>query len=336
MLEKYSKILNRYSIHCILLVHVIDTSVFYGKIDYNSLGRMSNLIKSMTGFGRGEMNDGIRSFTVEIKSVNHRYNDTLVKMPKHISYLEEGVKKQVRNAVNRGRVEVYINLEYVGEGEVEVNVDLELAKSYRNALDLLCKEIGLKNEFSVELFTKFPDILKTKKKEDDEDEVWLCLSQALDEALKNLVTMRTEEGEELAKNIRSKLLNIKGIVSEIEKRAPTIVIEYKEKLWNRIRELLEEKYEIDETKLANEVAYFADKSSIDEEIVRLYSHVNQFIDTLKTDEDSVGRKLDFLVQEMNREVNTIGSKVGDISITNFVVELKSEMEKIREQIQNIE
>lgn len=290
----------------------------------------------MTGFGRGEINDGIRNFIVEIKSVNHRYNDTLVKMPKHIGYLEDSIKKQIRNVVNRGRVEVYINLEYISEGEVEVDVDLPLAQSYKNAIDLLCEEIGLKNDISVELFTKFPDILKTKKRQEDEDEIWLCLNKAVDMALKNLIIMRIEEGQELAKNIKSKLLNINEIVKEIEKRAPLIVIEYKEKLRNRINELLDEKYEIDENKLANEVAYYADKSSIDEEIVRLYSHINQFIDTLQSDEDTVGRKLDFLVQEMNREVNTIGSKVGDISVTNYVVELKSEMEKIREQIQNIE
>ncbi len=294
------------------------------------------MIKSMTGFGRGEKNDGIRNFIVEIKSVNHRYNDTLVKMPKHIGYLEERVKKQVRNVVNRGKVEVYINLEYISEGEVEVNVDLPLAQSYKKAIDLLCKEIDLKNDFSVEMFTKFPDIIKAKKREEDEDEMWLCLNKAVDMALQNLIIMRIAEGKELAKNIESKLLNINEIVKEIEKKAPLVVIEYKEKLWNRINELLDEKYEIDENKLANEVAYYADKSSIDEEIVRLYSHINQFINTLQSNEDTVGRKLDFLVQEMNREVNTIGSKVGDISVTNYVVELKSEMEKIREQIQNIE
>ncbi|WP_352168709.1 YicC/YloC family endoribonuclease [Proteiniborus sp. MB09-C3] len=297
---------------------------------------MRSLIKSMTGFGRGEMNDGLRNFTVEIKSVNHRYNDTLVKMPKHIGYLEENVKKKIRNVISRGRVEAYISLEYVGEGDVEVNVDLPLARSYKKAIDLLCEEIGLKNEVSVELFAKFPDILKTSKREEDEDEIWLCLSRAVDIALKSLIAMRIEEGKELSKNIKSKLLNIREIVKQIENRAPLIVIEYKEKLCNRIKELLDEKYEIDESKLANEVAFYADKSSIDEEIVRLYSHINQFIDILESDEDSVGRKLDFLVQEMNREVNTIGSKVGDIIITNYVVELKSEMEKVREQIQNIE
>lgn len=297
---------------------------------------MSNLIKSMTGFGRGDMNDGFRNFTVEIKSVNHRYNDTLVKMPKYIGYLEENVKKKIRNVISRGRVEVYINLEYVGEGDIEVDVDLPLARSYKNAVDLLCKEIGLKNDVSVELFAKFPDILKTKKKEEDEDEIWLCLSKAVDGALNNLISMRIEEGQELSSNIKSKLHSVGDIVKQIENRAPLVVIEYKEKLWGRIKELLDDKFEVDESKLANEVAFYSDKSSIDEEIVRLYSHINQFIDTLESNEDSVGRKLDFLVQEMNREVNTIGSKVGDITVTNYVVELKSEMEKIREQIQNIE
>lgn len=294
------------------------------------------MIRSMTGFGRGEADDGLRNFTVEIKSVNHRYNDTLVKMPKHIGYLEESVKRKVRDVIKRGRVEVYINLEYVGESDVEVDVDLPLARSYKKAIDLLCEEIGLNSNITVDLFVRFPDILKTKKREEDEDQVWICLSNAVDMALNNLINMRIEEGKELCKNIEAKLYNINQIVKEIEKRAPLIVVEYKEKLWNRIKELLDEKYEIDENKLANEVAFYADKSSIDEEIVRLYSHINQFIDTLKSDEETVGRKLDFLVQEMNREVNTIGSKVGDITVTNYVVELKSEIEKIREQIQNIE
>ncbi len=318
------------------MTQYIDTSVFYDKIDYNSLGGMSNLIKSMTGFGRGDMNDGLRNFTVEIKSVNHRYNDTLVKMPKHIGYLEENIKKKIRSVISRGRVEVYINLEYVGDGDIEVNVDLHLAKSYKNAIDLLCKEVGLNNDVSVELFAKFPDIIKTKKKEEDEDEIWLCLGKAVDGALSNLISMRAEEGQELLSNIKSKLQNISEIIKQIENRAPLVVLEYKEKICTRIKDLLDDKFEIDESKLANEVAFYADKSSIDEEIVRLYSHISQFFDTLDSDEDSVGRKLDFLVQEMNREVNTIGSKVGDIVVTNLVVELKSEMEKIREQIQNIE
>lgn len=296
---------------------------------------MRSLIKSMTGFGRGEKSDGIRSFTVEIKSVNHRYNDTIVKMPKHIGYLEDNVKKQIRNVITRGRVETYINLEYVTEGDIEVNVDLPLAKSYKEAMDILCDELGINKKYSIDTFTRFPDILKTKKIEEDEDEIWLCLKEAVDIALQKLVFMREKEGLELSNNIKAKLFNIKEIVKEIEKKAPEVVLEYKEKLWNRIHELLEEKYEIDENKLANEVAFYADKSNIDEEIVRLYSHINQFINTLDSG-DSVGRKLDFLIQEMNREVNTIGSKVGDITITNNVVDLKSEIEKIREQIQNIE
>lgn len=294
------------------------------------------MIKSMTGFGRSEVNDGMRKFTVEIKSVNHRYNDTLVRMPKHIGYLEDKVKKLIRNVVNRGRVETYINLEYVGESEIEVNVDVALAKSYKSAIETLCREIDINNDITIELLAKFPDVIKTKKKEEDEDELWNNLKIAVEEALNNLLIMRIEEGKELKNNIKLKLNNVKEIIKEVEKRAPLVVIEYKDKLTNRIKEILDDKYEIDESKLANEVAFFADKSSIDEEIVRLYSHLSQFNDTIESDDDTVGRKLDFLIQEMNREINTIGSKVGDIMITNYVVELKSEIEKIREQIQNVE
>lgn len=289
----------------------------------------------MTGFGRGENNDSVRSFSVEIKSVNHRYNDIIIKMPKHLSYLEERIKKIVRNKLTRGRIEIYINLEYISGGDIEVQVDIPLVTSYKNAIDILCKELNISNEIGVELLTRFPDVLKLEKREEDEDEIWMCLHLAIEQALNNLMSMRVEEGKELASDIKLKSENIERLVKEIEERSPEIVIEYKDKLIGRIKELLEDKYEIDENRLANEVAYYADKCSINEEIVRLYSHINQLINSLNLD-IPVGRKLDFLVQEMNREVNTIGSKVGDIEITNKVVEIKSELEKIREQIQNIE
>ncbi|KNF08732.1 hypothetical protein CLPU_5c00390 [Gottschalkia purinilytica] len=293
------------------------------------------MVKSMTGFGRGESSDGIRNFSVEIKSINHRYNDIIIKMPKHINYLEEEIKRVIKKKITRGRVELYISLEYIADSNMEVKVNLPLAMSYKKAMESLCNELNLDNNIGIELITKFPDILKTEKREENEDEVWLCLKQAVDESLNQLMIMRQVEGEELVKNIKEKVTTIENLVKEVQTRAPQVVIEHKEKLWNRINELLEEKYEIDESKLANEVAYFADKYGIDEEIVRLYSHINQLLRTLESDEP-VGRKLDFLVQEMNREANTIGSKVGDIDITNSVVEIKSELEKIREQIQNIE
>lgn len=289
----------------------------------------------MTGFGRGENTDSLRSFTVEIKSVNHRYNDIIVKMPKHLNYLEESIKKLIRNKVTRGRVEIYISLEYISQSDIEVKVDIPLATSYKKAIDVLCNELHIENNINIELLTRFPDVLKTQKREEDEDEIWACLKLAIEDSLNRLISMRIEEGKELANDIILKVKSIESMVKQIEERSPEVVLEYKTKLSNRIKELLEEKYEIDENKLANEVAYFADKCSINEEIVRLYSHINQMVKSLEADVP-VGRKLDFLVQEMNREVNTIGSKVGDIDITNKVVDIKSELEKIREQIQNIE
>ncbi|MGF7057292.1 uncharacterized protein (TIGR00255 family) [Brassicibacter mesophilus] len=293
------------------------------------------MIRSMTGFGRGENTDSLRSFTVEIKSVNHRYNDIIVKMPKHLNYLEESIKKLIRNKVTRGRVEIYISLEYISQSDIEVKVDIPLATSYKKAIDVLCNELHIENNINIELLTRFPDVLKTQKREEDEDEIWACLKLAIEDSLNRLISMRIEEGKELANDIILKVKSIESMVKQIEERSPEVVLEYKTKLSNRIKELLEEKYEIDENKLANEVAYFADKCSINEEIVRLYSHINQMVKSLEADVP-VGRKLDFLVQEMNREVNTIGSKVGDIDITNKVVDIKSELEKIREQIQNIE
>ncbi|EOD01307.1 YicC/YloC family endoribonuclease [Caldisalinibacter kiritimatiensis] len=293
------------------------------------------MIRSMTGFGKGESKDSVRHFTVEVRSVNNRYNDIIIRMPKHLKYIEDRIKKLIKTKVSRGRVEVYINLEYIGDSDVTVKVDLNLAESYNKALKELCNHTGIKDNVTLSVLTKFPDIINTEKKEEDADEVWNCLKMALEEALDKMIAMRIKEGEELAKDISEKVVDIEDMVSFIEQRSPQVVNEYKEKLWNRIDELLEDKYEIDENRLANEVAIFADKSDINEEVVRLYSHMKQLIDTLKLN-GPVGRKLDFLLQEANREVNTIGSKVGDVDIKKKVIEIKSELEKIREQVQNIE
>ncbi|MBS4539729.1 YicC family protein [Clostridium sp. D2Q-11] len=293
------------------------------------------MIKSMTGFGRGENDDGLRRFTIEVKSVNHRYNDIIVRMPKHLSYLEEKIKKNIKDRVKRGRVEVYINLENLKASNLEVMVDIDLAKSYMKALETLNKELGLNPLITIDQIIKYPDIINVEKKEEEEDVIWNVLNEALNEALDQLYNMRIEEGKKLGEDIIKRSKYIKSLANKIEEKSPIVVEEYKEKLENRIKSILDESVEVDEMKLANEVAYFADKSNITEEIVRLYSHIDQIIKTMES-EDSIGRKLDFIIQEMNRETNTIGSKVGDIEITNSVVEIKSELEKIREQIQNIE
>lgn len=293
------------------------------------------MIRSMTGFGRGESFDEVRKFTVEIKTLNHRYSDIIVRMPKHFNYLDEKIKKIIRSKVTRGRVEIYVGFENIGESDVDVKANLSLARSYKDALENLANDLNIVNDISLDILSKFPEVLNLEKKEVDEDEVWKCLKSALEEALEKMIAMRVTEGEELIKDINEHCNTIMDVLSKIEERSPEIVEEHKKKLHTRIEELLEGKYEIDENILANEVAFFADKSNINEEIVRLNSHINQLLKTLESD-ISVGRKLDFLVQEMNREINTIGSKVSDVKITNNVVEIKSELEKIREQIQNIE
>jgi len=296
---------------------------------------MKKMIKSMTGFGRGENSDGFHNFTVEIKTLNHRYNDIIVKMPKHISYFEESVKKIIKEKINRGRVEVFISLEYVNQSIIDIKVDMPLAKSYKQAIESIAGGLNINEQVSLDQIVRIPDVIKAEKKEEDEEQIWICLKGALEEAIDKMMVMRSEEGKELAKDITMKSANITEMVKEIEKRAPLVVLEYKEKLKARVEELLEEEYKIDDSKLANEVAFFADKSNINEEIVRLYSHINQIISSLQM-EEPVGRKLDFLVQEMNREINTIGSKASDLEITKLVVDVKSEIEKIREQIQNVE
>ncbi|QAT63413.1 YicC family protein [Acidilutibacter cellobiosedens] len=293
------------------------------------------MIKSMTGFGRGESSDGIHSFTVEIKTLNHRYNDIVIKMPKHIGYLEERVKKIIKKYIIRGRVEVYINLEYINETNVDINVDIPLAKSYKSALERVAEELNIEEKITLDNIVSIPEIIKIQRKEEDEEVIWNCLKPAVEDAVDYIMNMRIKEGEELKKDVLLKINNFKEIIKSIEKKAPFIVNEYKEGLRKRVSELLGDEFNLDEEKLMNEVVFFADKSNINEEIVRLYSHINQFESSLELNE-SVGRKLDFLIQEMNREINTIGSKVNDIEVNSCVVEAKSELEKIREQVQNFE
>lgn len=293
------------------------------------------MIKSMTGFGRGEFGNESYNFKVEIKAVNHRYNDIIVKMPRHIGYLEESVKKIIKTEINRGKIDVYINVEYINESAIEVKVDIPLAKSYKSALEGLSKELDLEENVRLFNILGLSEIIKTERKELDEDTAWTCLKEALSIALKDIMKMKTAEGEELKNDMISKLYRIETIVLEIEERSPMVVLEYKDRLKERISELLDKDINIDEDRITSEVVIFADKSNINEEIVRLKSHVKQFLSILEENE-SIGRKLDFLIQEMNREINTIGSKANDMLISQNVVEIKSELEKIREQVQNVE
>lgn len=289
----------------------------------------------MTGYGRGEFENELYKFKVELKAVNHRYNDILVKMPRHISYLEESIKKIIKEKISRGKVDVYVNLEYISESAIDVKVDIPLAKSYKNALESLKSELGLDDEIRLNNILSISEVVRTERRELNEDMIWEILKGAVNMALSNIMSMREAEGQELKNDILLKLENIESNVKEIELRSPLVVLEYKEKLQERIRTLIDDRTVLDEDKLNNEVVFFADKSSIDEEIVRLASHIKQFREILN-EEDSIGRKLDFLIQELNREINTIGSKANDIIISKYVVELKAELEKVREQIQNIE
>lgn len=293
------------------------------------------MIKSMTGFGRGEFGNESYNFKVEIKAVNHRYNDIIVKMPRHIGYLEESVKKIIKTEINRGKIDVYINVEYINESAIEVKVDVPLAKSYKSALEGLSRELDIEENVRLFNILGLSEIIKTERKELDEDTAWTCLKEALSIALKDIMKMKTAEGEELKNDMISKLYRIETIVLEIEERSPMVVLEYKDRLKERISELLDKDINIDEDRITSEVVIFADKSNINEEIVRLKSHVKQFLSILEENE-SIGRKLDFLIQEMNREINTIGSKANDMLISQNVVEIKSELEKIREQVQNVE
>ncbi len=293
------------------------------------------MVRSMTGFGRGTYAEHGKEFTVEIKSVNHRYVDFYIKLPRQIAYLEERVREVAAKSIFRGKVDIFISFDDRSEDSRSVMLDEALAGAYIQAVEKLRDKYGLKDDLSLSFVSRFPDVLRIEKNEDDEEQLWGILSKALEAGVASLVQMREKEGNELRSSLLQKADYMEIIISQIANRSPEVVIEYKQKLENRIKELLNQQT-IDENRIAMEVAIFADRCSIDEELVRLGSHLIQLRDILTMHKQPVGRKLDFLVQEINREINTIGSKSNDIEITKFVLELKSETEKIREQIQNME
>ncbi len=290
---------------------------------------------SMTGFGRGEFKDDNYHFLVECRTINHKYCDINIRLPRKISFLEDKIRNYVKNYVKRGRVDLYIKLDLIGSEDVNLKFDDKLASQYVDILRQIKDKFNLQDDISVMSIAKFPDIVKCEEKDEDEELYWSMLKQALDTTLQKLGQMRQEEGLKLAQDTLDRCNTLSNLLDEIEKYSDTIVDEYKEKLNNRVNDILENPNIVDENRLAQEVAIFADKSSITEEIVRFRSHIEQLRKTVKKN-DSIGRKIDFLIQEMNREVNTTGSKSSNINITNLVVEIKSELEKIREQIQNIE
>ncbi|MDD2498607.1 MAG: YicC family protein [Desulfitobacteriaceae bacterium] len=292
------------------------------------------MVKSMTGYGRGEAASDSHRITVEAKSVNHRFLEIVVRMPKQLLPLEEKIKSLVQEKVTRGRVDIFISLEENGEKKRLVKVDKELGLAYYNALRQLADTWGIPEKFDLVQMASLPGLLSLENEEDDLEAVWSVINEALICAMDDLIGMRASEGEKLAKDLLKRRETIAAYVDSIAERSPLVVSEYQEKLSQRIQELLGE-VQIDESRLANEVAFFADRASITEELVRLNSHLEQMSHILSHD-DAVGRKLDFLGQEMNREINTIGSKANDLAIGRLVVEVKSELEKVREQVQNLE
>lgn len=293
------------------------------------------MAKSMTGFGIGEFKDQYYNLSVECKTINHKYLDINPRMPRKLSFLEDKLRFLIKDHLGRGRVDIFVKFETVTSVGSQLVYDAELAKQYYHILKNIKSDFGLEEPISPVDIAKFPDVVKITEAEDDEEILWNMLSEAANKALENLCNMRIIEGKKLEKDILARADLLERSVCDLEKYTDTIEKEYKDKLYARISELLDDPKVVDEYRLAQEVAIYADKSNITEEIVRFKSHINQLRDTVTADE-SVGRKIDFLIQEMNREVNTMGSKSSDVSIANLVINMKAELEKIREQVQNIE
>lgn len=292
------------------------------------------MVKSMTGYGRAQRQIGGRDITVEIKAVNHRFFEFSARVPRVYGYLEEKLKSFVGARVARGKVEVGVTILNLQSGSADVRVNLDLARGYVCALRDLCDPLELKDDLSLSAIARFSDIFTVRKSEEDEEEVWAAVSQVAEEAVSAFVAMREREGKRLREDLLSKLGRIETLIATVEERSPQTVAQYRERLYQKLQEVLGDR-SVDEGRVLTEAAIFSERIAVDEETVRLHSHLSQFRKILDTPE-AVGRKLDFLVQEINRECNTIGSKAQDVQIAGVVVEMKSEIEKIREQIQNIE
>ena len=298
------------------------------------------MIRSMTGFGRGEYTDEVKTITVEIKAVNHRYCDIYVKMPRRWAFAEEKIKSAIKSRMSRGKIEVSVSVDNFGQSDADIRLDKDLAAKYYSALreldDSFDFDGGSMGGLTLGLLARMPDVIKGVAAEEDEEAMVQALLTATEAALDDITSMRETEGAKLVADISMRADIIAGIRSKIEERAPEIQHEYAAKFRSRIEELLDGAAEIPEERIALEAAVFADKANITEELVRLDSHIHQLREFLKGKEDSVGKKIDFLIQEMNREANTIGSKSNDKEITSMMLDLKAEIEKIREQVQNIE
>lgn len=292
------------------------------------------MLKSMTGYGRNEAIQGGKKILCEIKSVNHRYSDYSVKVPKYYGFLEDRVREFASKHISRGKVDIYVGIEGYSEADKEIFVNTELAKSYIEALCKLRDEFKLRDDISVNSVARYPDIFVQERKEEDEEEIWQNVKAVLEPAILSFTAMREREGERIRKDLEQRVEYMKTLAARLDERSPETVEEYKERLYAKIQAVLADR-EIDDARVLTEVAIFADKVAVNEEMVRLASHFDEFLGICASGEPA-GRRLDFLIQEINREINTTGSKASDIEIARLVVELKAETEKLREQIQNIE
>ena len=292
------------------------------------------MIKSMTGFGRCEVLKDSRKFTVELKSVNHRYLDVNIRMPKKLNFFETSIRTLLKSYADRGKVDIFITYEDLSQSQVSVKYNAALAAEYLKYLNQMAEEFSLDNDVRVSTLSRYPEVFTMEECSEDEDELWNGLKEALEGAFSQFVEMRTKEGERLKEDILLKLDLLSEQIRFIEERSPQIIAEYRTKLEEKMRELLEDT-QIDDNRIAAEVILFADKICTDEEVVRLKSHIQHMKETLE-ESNGIGRKLDFIALEMNREANTILSKANDLDISNRAISLKTEIEKIREQIQNIE
>ena len=292
------------------------------------------MIKSMTGFGRCELSNEKRKITVELKSVNHRYLDVNIRMPKKLNFFESAIRTLLKEYMQRGKVDMFISYEDYSEQTLAVKYNATIAKEYLTYLQQMADEFNLENDIRVSSLSRYPEVLTMEEQSADEDELWSDLSQAIREACTQFVATRTTEGEHLKQDLVEKLHHMRDNVDKVEQRAPQIIAEYRSKLMEKVNELLGDT-QIDEARLSTEIVFFADKICTDEETVRLKSHITSMLNALERSE-GIGRKLDFIAQEMNREANTILSKSNDLETSDIAIELKTEIEKVREQIQNIE
>ncbi|MBO4816523.1 MAG: YicC family protein [Clostridia bacterium] len=292
------------------------------------------MIKSMTGYGRSTYERQGREYIVEIKSVNNRYSDINIKSPRSLNYLEEEIKKVILNNVARGKIDLFITFNNNSDLGKKINLNTEIAKKYIEELKKLANEADIIDNINIMDISRFPDVLNIKVEEEAEEVIKNELLEALNQAIENFVDMRIKEGIKIKQDLESRIDLIKEKIENISKISSGLVEEYIVKLEERIKELLKTDV-VDQNRLAQEVVIYSDKCSVEEEITRLKSHISQFLNLLNS-ETAVGKKLDFLIQEMNRETNTIGSKANNLNITNYVVDIKTELENIREQIQNIE